>query len=136
MTMQQPKANQMPSKANTHFPQRRRRFSQWFMQALGIAMLACLTPASEGSSVVEVPLAPIVIIGEPLNPPPTQAQLMQKFRAALGQPPTLVITEHQFADGAVQMTTRFGRFCAGPPPGYLQSGLGGDIRLAARCASF
>jgi len=61
---------------------------------------------------------------------------MQKFREALGQPRTLVVTEHQFADGAVEMTTRFGRFCAGPPPGYLQSGLGGDIRLAARCASF
>jgi hypothetical protein len=106
------------------------------MQALGVAMLACLTPASEGSSVVEVPLAPIVVISEPLNPPPSQAQLMQKFRDALGQPPTLVVTEHQFVDGAVQMTTRFGRFCAGPPPGYLQSGLGGDIRLAARCASF
>ena len=99
-------------------------------------MLACLTPASEASSVVEVPLEPIVVISEPLNPPPSQAQLMQKFRDALGQPPTLVVTEHQFVDGAVQMTTRFGRFCVGPPPGYLQSGLGGDIRLVARCASF
>ena len=99
-------------------------------------MLACLTPTSEGSSAIEVPLAPVVVIGEPLNPPPSQDQLLAKFRETLGQPPTLVITEHQFADGAVQMTTRFGRFCAGPPPGYLQSGLGGDIRLAARCASF
>ena len=99
-------------------------------------MLACLTPASEGSAVVEVPLAPIEVVSEPLNPHPTQAQLMQKFRDALGQPPTLVVTEHQFADGAGEMTTRFGRFCAGPPPGYLQSGLGGDIRLVAPCALF
>jgi hypothetical protein len=126
----------MPSKANTHSPQRPKRFSQWFMQALGVGMLACLTPASEGSSVVEVPLAPIVVVSDPLNPNPTQDQLMRKFRDALGQPPTLGIAEHQFAGGALQMTTRFGRFCAGPPPGYLQSGLGGDIRLAAPCASF
>jgi len=99
-------------------------------------MLACLTPASEATSALEDPLPPVVVISEPPNPPPSQAQLMQKFREALGQPRTLVVTEHQFADGAVEMTTRFGRFCAGPPPGYLQSGLGGDIRLAARCASF
>jgi hypothetical protein len=136
MTMQQLTANQMPSKANTHSRQRPRRFSQWFMQTLGIAMLACLTPLSEGSSLVEVPLPPIVVVGEPLDLHPTQDQLMRNFRAALGQPPTLVVTEHQFADGSLQMTTRFGRFCAGPPQGYLQSGLGGDIRLAAPCASF
>jgi hypothetical protein len=134
--MQQQTTNQTPSKANAHPPQRPKRLSKRFMQALGVAMLVCLTPASEGSSAVEVPLEPIVVISEPLNPPPSQAQLMQKFRHTLGQPPTLVITEHQFVDGAVQMTTRFGRFCVGPPPGYLQSGLGGDIRLAARCASF
>jgi len=128
--------SQIPSKAKTYSPQRPRRFSQWFMQALGIAMLACLTPASEGSSAVEVPLPPVVVISEPLNPPPSQDQLMLRFREALGQPPTLVIAEHQYANGAVEMTTRFGRFCAGPPPGYLQSGLGGDIRLAGRCALF
>ncbi len=99
-------------------------------------MLVCLTPASEGSSVLEVPLAPIVVVSDPLTPNPTQDQLIRKFRDALGQPPTLVITEHQLAGGGVQMTTRYGRFCAGPLPGYLQSGLGGDIRLAAPCASF
>src|ERR1700757_2050194 len=102
ITMQQPTTNQMPSKANTHSPQRPRRFSQWFTQTLRIAMLACLTPASEGSSAIEVPLAPVVVIAEPLNPPLSQDQLMQMFRDALGRPPTLVITEHQFADGAVQ----------------------------------
>src|SRR5207344_1550343 len=69
VTMQQQTTNQTPSKANAHPPQRPKRLSKRFMQALGVAMLVCLTPASEGSSAVEVPLEPIVVISEPLNPP-------------------------------------------------------------------
>ena len=64
---------------------------------------------------------------EPRQSASITAELMEKFRLCARATSDLVITEHQLAGGAVQMTTRFGRFCAGAPPGYLQSGLGGDI---------
>ncbi|HTS55346.1 MAG TPA: hypothetical protein VMH26_18915 [Burkholderiales bacterium] len=59
---------------------------------------------------------------------------MQKFRDALAQPP--IVAERRFSDGALEVTTRFGHFCAKPPPGHAESGLGGDITLAAPCAWF
>jgi hypothetical protein len=59
---------------------------------------------------------------------------MQKFRDALAQPP--IVAEHRFSDGSLEVTTHFGHFCAKPLPGHVESGLGGDITLAAPCAWF
>jgi hypothetical protein len=137
-----------------------RPVAQRLMQALGPAMVACLaaslalaqdtdapaapaasvvldasSPGREGA-VVEIPLEPIVIESDMPNPEPTLDQLMQKFRALLAEPPSFIVSERQFSDGALEVITRFGRFCARPLPGSLHSGLGGDITLASPCASF
>ena len=94
------------------------------------------SPRGADGSVIEVPAEPIVIEGEGIAPEPTLDQLMQKFREALSQPPTYVISERQLAGGLMEIRTRFGRFCVRPVPPQVQSGLGGDISLAAPCASF
>ena len=88
-----------------------------------------------GSS-AELPLAPIVIESDAPSPPVGQDQLMRKFGEALGEPPGLAIAEHQLAHGPLEITTRFGHLCAEPPPAHVESGLGGDITLAAPCAVF
>jgi hypothetical protein len=59
---------------------------------------------------------------------------MQMF-AALGSP-SFIVSERQLGGGVFELTTRFGRLCARPPPVQLQSGPGGDITLASPCASF
>ena len=87
-------------------------------------------------SSAEAPLVPIVIESDAPSPPPGRDQLMSKFREALGGPPDLTVAEHQFTNGPLEITTRFGRLCAEPPPAHLESGLGGDITLAAPCAMF
>jgi hypothetical protein len=126
------------------------------VRAVGIAVVACLAtplavaqdnhdpvpptmsetalPSADGA-VIEVPAEPIVIESDALTPEPTQDQLLQKFRDALGQPPSLVVSERQLA-GGLEVTTRFGHFCARALPAQVRSGLGGDITLAAPCASF
>ena len=93
-------------------------------------------PTNRDSSVVDTSLAPIVIEGERLYLDPILDDSKRKFRDALGPPPILIASERQFTDGAMELTTRYGRFCAKPLPGYLQSRIGGDITLAARCASY
>jgi hypothetical protein len=94
-------------------------------------------PTTNGdSSVVDTSLAPITIEGERLYPAPALDNSARKFRDALGPPPILIASERQLTDGAMELTTRFGRFCAKPLPGYLQSNIGGNITLAARCASY
>jgi hypothetical protein len=94
-----------------------------------------LPPSTDGA-VIEVPAEPIVIESDTLTPEPTQDQLMRKFRDALGQPPSFIVSERQLAGGVLEVTTRFGRLCARPLPGQLHSGLGGDVTLASPCASF
>ena len=94
------------------------------------------SPRSADSSIIEVPAEPVVIEGGELAPEPTLDQLMQKFREALSQPPSYVISERQLAGGLMEIRTRFGRFCVRPVPSQVQSGLGGDIALAAPCTSF
>jgi hypothetical protein len=89
-------------------------------------------PAAEGASSAEVPVVPVE--SERINPEPTQDELMQKFRDVLAQSP--IAAEHRFSDGALEVTTRFGHFCAKPLPGHVESGLGADITLAAPCAWF
>jgi hypothetical protein len=123
------------------------------VRVLGIGMVACFATSfaaaqdsgggaqlkrtvSDDGAVVEVPVEPIVIESDALTPEPTQDQLMQKFRDALGQPPSYIVSERQLAGGVLEVTTRFGRLCVRPLPGQLGSGLGGDITLAAPCASF
>ena len=154
LTSYQPRAE-----AKRYSPQRPQCESRRIMQALGVAMLACLPswanatyqkaegfglhePAFEAaatnrdSSVVDTSLAPIAIEGERLYPEPTLDDSKRKFRDALGPPPSLIASERQSTDGAIELTTRFGRFCAKPLPEYLQSRIGGNITLAARCASY
>jgi hypothetical protein len=93
-------------------------------------------PATGGGSSVEFVLAPLVIEGQATSLDPTQDQLMQKFRDALAQPSTLTVAAHGFSDGTLELTTRLGRFCSKPLPAHVESGLGGDITLAAPCAWF
>jgi hypothetical protein len=123
------------------------------VRALGIGLVACLATsfaaaqdsgrgvqleriASDDGPVIEVPVEPIVIESDALTPEPTQDQLMQTFREALGQPPSFVVSERQLGGGVFELTTRFGRLCARSLPVQLQSGPGGDITLASPCASF
>jgi hypothetical protein len=93
-------------------------------------------PASEEGSGVGVLSAPVVIESNVLNPDPTLDQLMQKFRTALGRPSVSSVSERRLANGALEVTTSLGRFCTTPPPGYIQSALGGDITLVAPCTLF
>ena len=158
--MQQPTPDQPPSRANTHSSEEREGVSQTARQALGMAILGCLAmswasaqdperealpvdsvahkaqPTTQGESSAELLLAPLVIEAQVTNPDLTQDQLMQKFRDALAQPSILILAEHRFSDGSLELTTRLGRFCARLLPGHLESGLGGDITLAAPCAWF
>lgn len=139
----------------SNFRQRPQCGLQRILAALGVAMFVCLprswanvkdqeteplevrkpapeAPATKGnSSAVDTSLAPVIIEGERLYP---EASFQQKFGAALGPPPVLIAIERQFTDGTMQVTTRFGHFCAKPLPGYLQSGIGGTITLVPRCA--
>jgi len=96
--------------------------------------------AVDRSGVDEVAIAapddPIVIEAEPLDQPPTQEQLMQRFRDALGSPRSLQLTEHSFAAGGIEVQSRYGRFCLNPSPAPSAGGPGGDVTLASRCAVF
>jgi hypothetical protein len=84
----------------------------------------------------ETPLEPIVIEGDGPNAEPTHDQLMRKLGKALAQPPSSTLSERRLDGGVLEVTTRFGRFCARPMPAYLSSGIGGDIALLAPCATF
>jgi hypothetical protein len=86
--------------------------------------------------VIKMSVAPIIIESDLPAPQPTREQLMLRFRDALGQPPSFVVSERQLAGGALELTTRFGRFCARPVPVRSQSGIGGPITLAAPCTYF
>ena len=131
--------------AHSDWEKRPARVSQQLL-TLGLAMLLSL-PMSGADAIetqtsiqesppAEIPLPPIVIESTPGSPDLTLDQLMQKFREALGSPPALVISEHQFYNGPLEIVTPFGRLCAEPPPARLESGLGGQINLAAPCAVF
>lgn len=106
-----------------------------FLPISGAHAIEAETTTQQGSS-AEVPFVPIVIQSDAPSPPPGQDQLLRKFRETLGEPPGLTIAEHQLANGPMEITTRFGRLCAEPPPAHIESGLGGDITLAAPCAVF
>lgn len=95
-----------------------------------------IPPTIQDEPSAEVPSEPIVIESDAPSPAPGQEQLAQKFRDALGSPPASTITEHQLANGPLEITTRFGRLCAERPPGHLESGLGGEITVLAPCTVF
>ena len=48
------------------------------------------------------------------------------------RPPAVV--EHRLAGGAIELHTRYGRFCIMPTPTYSSSDLGTNTTLASRCA--
>jgi len=54
----------------------------------------------------------------------------------LQAPPSFLSSERRLVDGTIEVTTRFGRFCAPSLPVQFLSGVGGDVRLAAHCTSF
>jgi hypothetical protein len=87
-------------------------------------------------SVVVLSLMPIAVEGEGSYPDSTQDTSKRKFRDALGPPPVLIASEREFSSGAMELTTRFGHFCARSLPAYLQPGIGATIELAARCVSY
>ena len=133
----------------------RRAISAAMMALLGVAALSAVAaqspeattssvdqstplPPSDGSdgAIIEVPGEPVIIESDAPQPEPTLDQLVQKFRDALAQPPSYIMSERQLAGGLLEIHTRFGRLCARALPGRVQSGLGGDIVLASPCAAF
>ena len=157
--MQQPTPNQPPVKGESLLSQQPERPSRRFMQTLRVATLACLTmswanaqdrdleappvdsraqqpqPTTQVDSSVEIPSVPVIEVVVVKTPDPTMDQLMQKFRDALAEPP-LILAEHRFSNGMLEVITRSGRFCAKTLPGHVESGLGGDITLASPCVWF
>jgi hypothetical protein len=85
---------------------------------------------------LEVPAPPVVIEGELPSLGPSVDDLMRHFRESLKAPPSFLYSERTLADGSLEATTRYGRFCSPPLPAPPGSGAGGDVRLFARCASF
>jgi len=107
------------------------------LAALDTPSAASPETSGEGeSSVFEVPAPPVTIEGELPHLEPTPEELIQHLRQSLSAPPSFLSTERRLADGTIEATTRFGRFCAPPLPLQSVSGAGGDVRLIAPCASF
>jgi len=111
-----------------------------FSLVLGIASAAPNPEDTQGdqseTEPLEVPAPPVVIEGELPNLGPSVDDLMQHFRDSLKAPPSFLYSERTLADGSLEATTRYGRFCSPPLPAQSGSGAGGDVRLFARCASF
>jgi len=54
--------------------------------------------------------------------------------AAEARPPVPI--EHRLTSGAMELHTRYGRFCIMPTPAYPYSDLATNLTLASRCAKF
>jgi hypothetical protein len=102
------------------------------LSALATPMALPEAPGDE-DSVYEAP--PVTIEGELPHLEPTPDELIRHFRESLTAPPSFV-SERRLADGTIEARTRVGRFCAPPVPLQNISGVGGDVRLIAPCASF
>jgi len=87
--------------------------------------------AGEPGAVTAVQAEPVIIESELLEP--TQEQLAQRFRQQLGEPPSYVVSERQLASGMLEVTTRYARFCVRPTGPAGQSGVGGNVTIAAPC---
>ena len=104
--------------------------------------LSALATPSLGSSqdgaepILEVPAPPVVIEGELPHLGPTPEEMLEHFRESLKAQPSFLSSERRLADGTIEARSRFGRFCAPPVPAQTLSGVGGDVRLIAPCASF
>jgi hypothetical protein len=86
----------------------------------------------------DVELGSVVIEAEPILEPGID-ELMRSFRDALEQDRqrrSLDIVERQYASGALEVDTRYGRFCFAPLPAFLGSDLTPGSALASRCAAF
>ena len=96
------------------------------------AALVCASP-SEHELSTEIP--PISIESDEPVASSTKEELRRKFQEKLKQRPS-VPDERRLADGTLEITTQLGRLCARPLPAPIESGVGGNIRLASPCASF
>jgi hypothetical protein len=85
---------------------------------------------------IELSIGGIVIEAEWLKVEPSLEEQAQEFRKALAVPDLLTPVERSFADGSVEVQTRYGKFCLRPVPDYLQASIGSGLALAARCAAF
>jgi hypothetical protein len=83
----------------------------------------------------EVNPGSVVIEAEPLELEPGIGELMQRFRDRLADERPLDPVEDRLLSGAIEVNTRYGRFCIAPLPTYLSSDLAG-LALASRCAMF
>ena len=90
-------------------------------------------PSDEEQALSEMP--PISIESDQPVASPTEEALKRKFHDALKRRPSAPV-ERRLADGTLEITTQLGHFCAKPFPTQAQSGVGGNIRLAAPCATF
>jgi hypothetical protein len=105
---------------------------------LGLLPAPALSAAEEHGT-PDLDLAPggVVIEAEPLEPEPTLDQLFERFRRALSAPGDIRIQEQPLPLGALQVSTRFGRFCTDPMPSPgLYSDLTGGFVLMSRCTGF
>jgi hypothetical protein len=94
---------------------------------------AAQQPADEEQALSGMP--PVSIESDQPAAPATQEELKRKFRDVLKMRPSAP-EERRLADGTLEITTQLGHFCAKPLPAQTQSGVGGNIRLAAPCANF
>jgi hypothetical protein len=106
-----------------------------FVLLLGLAAAMAQSAEPEDGNVLDEAQAPISIESDQPSPPPTEQQLRRQFREALGARVSAP-EERLLGDGTLEITTQVGRFCAKPSPGQSQSGVGGNVTLAAPCTQF
>lgn len=83
----------------------------------------------------EVNPGAVVIEAEPLDLEPGIEELMRRFGDRLADHRPLDPVEAPLPS-AIEVNTRYGRFCIAPLPTYLSSDLAGGLTLASRCAIF
>jgi hypothetical protein len=93
-------------------------------------------PAQSPAPRIEVNPGSVVIEAEPLELEPGIGELMRRFRDRLADDRPLDPVEDRLLSGALEVNTRYGRFCIAPLPTYLSSDLAGGLTLASRCAMF
>lgn len=93
--------------------------------------------AADPQPAPETPLDSVIIEAEPLQLERTIEELMRSFREALRRDRfDMPFSERPLPGGAMELNTRFGRFCVVPVPSQTGSDLARGIELAQRCGSF
>ncbi len=93
--------------------------------------------AADEAAVPETTVDGVIIEAEPLRLERTIEELMQRFREALNRDRfELPFRERPLPGGALEVTTRFGRFCVVPLPTVFGSDLARGIELAQRCTPY